>query len=172
MTGVQTCALPISITPKDTQPDDNDLAALDVKSGEQGVIDVNQEGKIIDNFLAGVQLSLDIAYAPENWDETRLAAWLCNQTDTRWMPHDLKMSFVLAWLRVLMSNHDFSLSRAVRQKAIIRGLLEKRLEGLRQRAINTAGQNALFTPEGQSSFKVDTGCVFEFSPTNYYPAAV
>lgn len=151
---------------------ESELAALTVEKGESGRIDVDGNGKVVSNFLGDVQLSLDLAYAPENWDAVKLAAWLCRQIDTPWMSHDLKMPFVQAWLANLISEHAFELSRAIRYKSIIRSLLETRLHNLYKKAVNAAGQLALFTPEGQQKLRVDNECAFEFSPKDYYPASV
>lgn len=162
----------LKIRPEDVEPSENDLSALTVDKGSSGKIDVDGSGKIVSDFMEEVQLSLDLAYAPENWDEVKLAAWLCGQIDTPWMGHDLKISFVQAWLANLVEKHNFELSRAIRYKSVIRSLIEGRLHNLYKKAVNAAGQLALFTPEGKRKLRVDYGCIFEFSPKNYYPASV
>lgn len=162
----------LEIRLEDVEPTENDLSVLTVDRGSSGKIDVDGHGKIVSDFMKEVQLSLDLTYAPENWDEVKLATWLCRQIDTPWMGHELKMSFVQAWLANLVGKHNFELSRTIRYKSVIRSLMEARLQNLRRKAVNTAGQLALFTPEGKQKLRVDSACVFEFSANAYYPASV
>lgn len=162
----------LTIKPDDTLPAQSDVDALRIDKAETGKIDIDDKGKIVRDFMQEMQLSLDLAFEPENWDGTRLAAWLCNQIETRWMKLDQKMPFVQAWLNNLMEGNALSLSLLVRRKSIIRSQIEARLNSVKARAVNMAGQLALFTPEGQRNFRVDDECVFEFSPKEYFPISL
>lgn len=162
----------VKIQPEDVIPSPSDLSALSVDKSESGQIDVDQNGKIISEFMKEVQFSLNLVYPPENWDIITLAAWICDQIDTLWLDHGLKIAFVQEWLDNLIRQSGFSLSQAVRKKAIIRNLIELRLEKLRKEAVNEVGQATLFTEEGQKRLRVDEIYSFEFSTEDYYPSRI
>jgi type III restriction enzyme len=154
----------------DTQPEQGALDALNEPGAETGTIDVAGKGGMIVSFLGEVQQSLELVYPPENWDEVRLAAWLCENIPLPSLEHPIKMAFVLEWLNNLLQREDFPPARAVRQKSGLRSILEHKLAEIRQKALEKAFQLALFSPSAREKFFVDQGCVFEL-PREYHPSS-
>ncbi len=161
----------LKIAPCDVIPSSEDLSLLFAEKSAAHKIDVNESGRIVSDFMGEVQLSLSMAYPPQNWTAISLAAWLCRQIASPWLAHPAKLAFVQTWLDNLFKN-NLPLSQAIRKKAIIRSLIEARLESLRQKAVNEAGQLALFSEQGKRQLRVDDFCPFEFSKDNYFPASL
>jgi type III restriction enzyme len=111
-----------------------------------------------------------MVYPPENFDEVGLAAWLCGQIHQPSMTHELKRAFVLDWLNHLLEREDFPLARAVRQKAVLRSVLERKLTLMRQEAMEKSYQLALFGPSAKDRFFVDQVDAFSFE-REYYPSS-
>ena len=63
-----------------------------LKVSEGGEIDVDSAGKMVSRFLPDLQRDLGLVYQPENWDEVRLAAWLCRNFPAH------KLRFKLGWI--------------------------------------------------------------------------
>lgn len=158
------------ISKADTEPEQKAIDALDERSAEIGQLNVTREGRMSVSFLGEVQQSLELVYPPENWDEVRLASWLCGNILLPSLTHQLKMAFVQEWLNNLLQREDFPLARAIRQKSIIRSVLEQKFAEIRQKALGKAYQHALFGPSAKDKFFVDQGYAFEFS-REYYPAS-
>lgn len=148
----------LKIMREDTVPSDADLAILSVEKGERGKIDLNDSGHLESSFMQEVQCALEFVMPPENWDQTRLAAWLCNQIDTPFMAHGEKFAFVSAYLCNL--EKDMPLTMQVRKKSILRNILETRLDNLKERAVENAAQLILFGPDAGKRLKVDDEYVF------------
>jgi hypothetical protein len=80
----------------DAAPTGDDLTALGagLKVSEGGEIDVDDEsGKVISRFLPDLQRDLGLVYQPENWDEVRLATWLCRNLPEPSLTHASKQAF-------------------------------------------------------------------------------
>jgi type III restriction enzyme len=84
---------------------------------------------------ARLQRDLGLVYQPENWDEVRLATWLCRNLPEPSLTHASKQAFVAAWLTDLLRRDGFTLARANLQKFLIRNLLEARIRDLRKQAV-------------------------------------
>ena len=154
----------------DTEPEQKAIVALNERSAEIGQINITREGHMNVSFLGEVRQNLEMVYPPENWDDVRLAAWLCGNIPLPSLTHQTKMAFVLEWLNNLLQREDFPLARAIRQKTTIRSVLEQKLVEIRQTALENAYQHALFGPSAKEKFFVDQGYVFEF-PREYYPSS-
>jgi type III restriction enzyme len=158
------------ISKADTEPEQKALNALNERSAEMGQINITHEGRMSVSFLGDVQQSLELVYPPENWDEVRLASWLCGNIPLPSLTHQKKMAFVLEWLTNLLQLECFPLARAIRQKSIIRSVLEQKLAEVRQKVLEKVYQYALFGPSAKEKFFVDQSYVFEFS-REYYPSS-
>jgi hypothetical protein len=138
---------PWNLSPCDAAPTADDLKALDaaMRAAGSGEIDVNeQQGKVFSRFLPDLQRDLGLVWQPENWDEVRLAAWLCRNLPEPSLTHVSKLAFVAAWLKDLRRRGGFALSRVNLQKFLIRDRLEARIRELRGQAAKQAYQQALF----------------------------
>ena len=153
-------------------PTSDNLTALGdgLKVARGGTIDVNSEsGKIVPDFLPNLQRDLGLVYQLENWDELRLATWLCRNLPEPSLTHASKQTFVVAWLTDLLCRDGFSLARANLQKFLIRNLIEERIRELRKQAIGKAYQQALFGEDAASRVAVTDEYVFEFHAQAYAP---
>jgi type III restriction enzyme len=99
----------MEITPDDVIPSPEAMSILNMRPGEIGLIDITAEGQISRSFMGEVRQSFDIVYQPENWDDVRHAAWLCEKIQRQSMTHEAKMAFVLGWLSALLRMEGFSL---------------------------------------------------------------
>lgn len=157
----------------DAAPTDNDLALLGagLKVSEGGEIDVDAEsGKVVSRFLPDLQRDLGLVYQPENWDEVRLATWLCRNLPEASLTHTSKQAFVAKWQTDLLRRDGFTLARANLQKFLIRNLLEARIRDLRRQAIGKAFQQALFGDDAASRVAVTDQFTFEFHAQAYAPS--
>ncbi len=164
---------PWNLSPYDAAPTGDDLTALGagLKVSEGGEIDVDGEsGKIISRFLPDLQRDLGLVYQPENWDEVRLATWLCRNLPEPSLTHASKQAFVAAWLTELLRRNGFTLAHANLQKFLIRNLLEARTRNLRRQAVGKAYQQTLFGDDAASRVAVTDQYAFEFHAQAYAPS--
>ncbi|MDP3037328.1 MAG: hypothetical protein Q8N07_06305, partial [Rhodocyclaceae bacterium] len=164
---------PWDLSPYDAAPTTDDLSALGagLKVSEGGEIDVDDaSGRVISRFLPDLQRDLGLVYQPENWDEIRLATWLCRNLPEQSLTHASKQAFVAAWLTELLRRDDVTLARANLQKFLIRNRLEARIRDLRQQAVGKAFQQALFGDDVSSRVAVTDQYVFEFHAQAYAPS--
>ena len=71
---------PWDLSPYDAAPTADELSALGagLKVSEGGEIDVDEaSGRMVSRFLPDLQRDLGLVHQPENWDEVRIATWLC-----------------------------------------------------------------------------------------------
>src|SRR5690606_6986928 len=132
---------PWDLSTYDAAPTGDDLTALGagLKVSEGGEIDVDDEsGKVVSRFLPDLQRDLGLVYQPENWDEVRLATWLCRNLPEPSLTHASKQAFVAKWLIELLLRDGLTLGRANLQKFLIRNLLEVRIRDLRKQAVRKA----------------------------------
>ncbi len=164
---------PWDLSTCDAAPTADDLTALGagLKVSEGGEIDVDDEsGKVVSRFLPDLQRDLGLVYQPENWDEVRLATWLCRNLPEPSLTHASKRAFVAKWLTELLRRDDFTLARANLQKFLIRNLLEARIRDLRKQAVRKAFQHALFGDDAASRVAVTDQYAFEFHAQAYAPS--
>ena len=157
----------------DAAPTADDLSALGsgFKVSEGGVIDVDDaSGRVISRFLPDLQRDLGLVYQPENWDEIRLATWLCRNLPEQSLTHASKQAFVAAWLTDLLRRDDVTLARANLQKFLIRNRLEARIRDLRKQAVGKAFQQTLFGEDAASRVAVSGQYAFDFHPHAYAPS--
>ena len=109
-------------------------------------------------------------YQPENWDEVRLATWLCRNLPEPSFTHVSKQAFVAAWLTELLRREGFTLARTNLQKFLIRNMLEGRIRDLRKQAVGKAFQQALFGDDAASRVAVSDICGLDFHPHAYAPS--
>jgi type III restriction enzyme len=163
---------PWDLSPYDAAPTVDDLSALGagLKVSEGGEIDVDStSGKVVSRFLPDLQRDLGLVYQPENWDEVRIATWLCRNLPEPSLTHASKQAFVAAWVTKLLSLEGFTLARANLQKFLVRNLLEARIRTLRKQAVGKAFQQALFGEDAQSRVAVSDHYAFEFHAQAYAP---
>lgn len=154
----------------DVAPTADDLSALAAgfRASEGGEIDVDEtSGKVVSRFLPDLQRDLGLVYQPENWDEVRLATWLCRNLPEPSLTHASKQAFVAAWLTKLLKQEDFTLARVNLQKFLIRNRLEARIRDLRKQAIGKAFQETLFGEDADVA--VSDIYSYEFHPNAYAP---
>lgn len=163
---------PWDLSTYDAVPTADDLITLGaaLKVSEGGEIDIDDGGRIVSRFLPELQRDLDLVYQPENWDEVRIATWLCRNLPEPSLTHAAKQAFVAAWLSDLLSGEDFTLARANLQKFLIRNLLEARIRELRKHAVGKAYQKALFSDDAAARVAVTDQYAFEFHAQAYAPS--
>lgn len=164
---------PWDLPPYKAEPTSADLTALGLalKVSEGGEIDIDSEhGKVFTRFLPDLQRDLGLAYQPENWDEARIAGWLCKNLPETSLTHASKLAFVAGWLHKLLAQEGFTLARANLQKFMLRNLLEARIRDLRKQAVAQAFQQTLFGAEAAQRMAVTDAYAFEFHPQAYAPS--
>lgn len=164
---------PWDLSPYDAAPTVDDLSAMGagLKVSEGGEIDVDStSGKVVSRFLPDLQRDLGLVYQPENWDEVRIATWLCRNLPEPSLTHASKQAFVAAWVTKLLGIEGFTLARANLQKFLVRNLLEARIRTLRKQAVGKAFQQALFGDDAQSRVAVSDHYAFEFHAQAYAPS--
>jgi len=164
---------PWDLSPYDAAPTVDDLSVLGagLKVSEGGEIDVDDtSGRVISRFLPDLQRDLGLVYQPENWDEIRLAAWLCRNLPEQSLTHASKQAFVSAWLTDLLRRDDVTPARANLQKFLIRNRLEARIRDLRKQAVSKAFQQTLFGDDAASRVAVSDQYAFDFLPHAYAPS--
>lgn len=164
---------PWDLSPYDARPSADDIKALGagLKVSEGGEIDIDgSTGKVFSRFLPELQRDLGLAYQPENWDEIRIATWLCRNLPEPSLTHASKQAFVAAWLTHLLDHEGFTLARANLQKFLIRNLLEAHIRSLRKQAVGAAFQQALFGEDAPARVGVSDQYAFEFHAQAYAPS--
>lgn len=163
---------PWELSHYDAAPTVDDLTALGaaLKVSEGGEIDIDEGGHVVSRFLPELQRDLGLVYQPENWDEIRIATWLCRNLPEPSLTHASKQAFVAAWLTDLLRREGFTLARANLQKFLIRNLVEARIRELRKQAVGKAFQQALFGDDAASRAAVTDQYVFEFHAQAYAPS--
>lgn len=163
---------PWDLSPYDAAPTADHLTALGaaLKVSEGGEIDIDDGGRVVSRFLPELQRDLGLVYQPENWDEIRVATWLCRNLPEPSLTHASKQVFVAAWLTELLRREAFTLARANLQKFLIRNLIEARIRELRKQAVGKAFQQALFGDDVASRVAVTDQYAFEFHAHAYAPS--
>ena len=164
---------PWDLTYSKATPTADDIARLGaaMKVAEGGEIDVDlKTGRVVSNFIQGLQRDLGFVYQPEHWDAIRLATWLCGNLPEPSLTHASKQAFVAAWLSDLLDRDGFTLARANLQKFLIREILEARIRELRGQAVGRAYQQTLFGDAAASQVAVSERSVFEFHQHAYAPS--
>ena len=157
-------------SPYDAAPTADEIEVLEAKQvAEGGVIDVSESGRMTTEFIANLQRDLGLSYVPEHWDQVRLATWLCRNLPEPTITHVSKRAFVSHWLDELLHRTNMDLARLNRQKFLLRDLLENRIRALRQAALDSAYQEALFGEQPSSDVAVSQDYAFEFPPHGYAP---
>jgi type III restriction enzyme len=163
---------PWALSPYDAVPTADDLSTLGaaLKVTEGGEIDIDAGGHVVSRFLPDLQRDLGLVYQPENWDEVRIATWLCRNLPEPSLTHASKQAFVAAWITDLLRQEGFTLARANLQKFLIRNLLEARIRELRKQAVGKAFQQALFGDDAATRVAVTDQYAFEFHAQAYAPS--
>jgi type III restriction enzyme len=163
---------PWDLSPYDAAPTADDLTALGagLKVSEGGEIDIDAGGHVVSRFLPELQRDLGLVYQPENWDEVRIATWLCRNLPEPSLTHASKQAFVAAWVTDLLRREGFTLARANLQKFLIRNLIEARIRELRKQAVGNAFQQALFGDDAATRVAVTDQYAFEFHAQAYAPS--
>lgn len=164
---------PWDLSPYDAAPTGDDLKALGaaLKVSEGGEIDIDAgDGKVKTRFLPELQRDLGLVYQPENWDEVRIATWLCKNLPEPSLTHPSKQAFVAAWLAELLRREGMTLARANLQKFLIRQLIEVRIRELRKKAVGKAFQQVLFGNDAAMRVAVTDQYAFEFHAQAYAPS--
>lgn len=157
-------------SPYDAAPTPDEIRVLDDRHvAEGGFIDITESGRVTTEFIANLQRDLGLSYAPEHWDQTRLATWLCRNLPEPTITHAAKRAFVSHWLDELLRHTDMDLARVNRQKFLLRELLENRIRALQQTALDSAYQKSLFGKRPGAYAAVSQDYVFEFPPHGYAP---
>ena len=163
---------PWDLSPYDAAPTADELTTLgaSMKVSEGGEIDIDEGGHVVSRFLPELQRYLGLVYQPENWDEVRIATWLCRNLPEPSLTHASKQAFVAAWLTNLLLRAGFTLARANLQKFLIRNLVEARIRELRKQAVCKAFQQALFGDDAAERVAVTDQYAFEFHAQAYAPS--
>ena len=163
---------PWDLSPYDAAPTADELTTLgaSMKVSEGGEIDIDEGGHVVSRFLPELQRDLGLVYQPENWDEVRIATWLCRNLPEPSLTHASKQAFVAAWLTNLLLRAGFTLARANLQKFLIRNLVEARIRELRKQAVAKAFQQALFGDDAATRVAVTDQYAFEFHAQAYAPS--
>lgn len=163
---------PWEISCYDATPDRDELSQLgsSLKVEGGGLIDVDEYGKVVPQFLPDLQRDLGLAYTPEIWDTARIAAWLCRNLPEPSLTHASKQAFVAAWLGQLLQHPEFSIGRVNTLKFLIRNLLEQRIRSLRRKAVTKAYQTTLFGSDANEHICVSDQFALDFSRQTYAPS--
>lgn len=163
---------PWDLSPYDAAPTADDLTALGaaLKVSEGGEIDIDDAGHVVSRFLPELQRDLGLVYLPGNWDEIRIATWLCRNLPEPSLTHASKQAFVAAWITDLLRREGFTLARANLQKFLIRNLVEARIRELRKQAVGKAFQQTLFGDDAATRVAVTDQYAFEFHAQAYAPS--
>ncbi|WP_284337657.1 DEAD/DEAH box helicase [Comamonas sp. NoAH] len=163
---------PWDLSPYDAVPTADNLTTLTaaLKVSEGGEIDIDGEGRVVSRFLPELQRDLGLVYQPENWDEVRIATWLCRNLPEPSLTHASKQAFVAAWLADLLRREAFTLARVNLQKFLIRNLIDARIRELRKQAVSKAYQQALFGDDAATRVAVTDQYAFEFHAQVYAPS--
>ncbi|MDO9012600.1 MAG: DEAD/DEAH box helicase family protein [Gallionella sp.] len=163
---------PWDLSRYDAAPTTENLAELNaaLKVSEGGEIDVDDTGRMTARFIADMQRDLGLAYRPENWDEVKLASWLCRNLPEPSITHASKQAFVAHWISELLARPGYDLGRTNRQKFLIRNLLEQRIKALRIAAVKQAYQQTLFGADNETRVAVNDSYCFEYHPQGYAPS--
>ena len=146
-----------------------DSLGLGDRVASGGSIDVTDTGAVQVGFIADLERDLGLSYRPENWDEVRLAAWLCRNLPDAGITHESRWAFVLKWIQTFLKKPGVDLARANRQKFLIRVLLDARIRALRLEATKRAYQATLFAPGVARCAEVGDAFLVPFDPTGYAP---
>ena len=128
-----------------------------------------EQGRLKTRFTKELSRDLGLAYRPENWDESKLAAWFCKQIRDPSITHASKRAFVAAWLSSLLNKEGMDLARVNRQKFLLRNMIEDQVNELRSTAIKTACEAFLFGDGKEDRVRVGSEYQFEFHPDAYAP---
>lgn len=161
------------LSPLDASPTPDQISRLNgtLTVSEGGEIDVDEtSGMVVQRFMAGLQRDLGLAYRPENWDETRLARWICENIPQGMLTHEKKMAFVVKWMADLLRSPPFTLALLNQQKFLLRNLLEARIQDLKRAAARVAYQQLLFSEGNDNRVVVDDAYAMEFHPYGYAPS--
>lgn len=162
---------PWNLSIVDAAPTADDLTAIKAElSVSGGVIDIAKSGHVEVGFLPDLQRDLGLVYRQENWNELRIATWLCRNLPEPSLTHSSKQAFVAAWITSLLAVDGFTLARVNLHKFLIRNLLEARIRDLRKQAIAQAYQRALFDSDSASRVAVTDQYAFEFHSQAYAPS--
>lgn len=163
---------PWDLSTYDAAPDADETAVLDAafKVSEGGEIDIDEAGRMLSRFMPELQRDLGLVYLPENWNEARIATWLCRNLPEPSLTHASKQTFVAGWLTALLKNPAMNLARANLQKFSIRNLLETRIRKLRREAVDRAFQTTLFGNDAATHVAVSDQHAFEFNNQLYAPS--
>jgi len=163
---------PWDLSPYDAAPTADDLTALGaaLKVSEGGEIDIDAGGHVVSRFLPELQRDLGLVHQPENWDEVRIATWLCRNLPEPSLTHASKQTFVAAWITDLLRREGFTLSRVNLQKFLIRNLVDARIRELRKQAVRKAFQQTLFGDDATTRVAVTDQYAFEFHAQAYAPS--
>lgn len=163
---------PWDVSPVDAVPSTDAITVMEagLKVSQGGVIDVDDKsGKLVSTFLPELQRDLGLVYQPENWDEVKIAAWLCRNLLEPSLTHASKQAFVAAWLTRLLQKDGFTLARVNLQKFTARNILEAQIKALRKKAIATTFQQTLFGDGAAERVAVTDEHLFEFGAQAYAP---
>ena len=153
-------------------PTENELEKLKAEqhSSSGAQIDINEEeGTISVEYLKDLQRDLGLVYKPENWDENKLAVWLCRNVPDASSPHQKKLAFITRWVHKLLEEEDYDLATLNRQKFFVRTLLERRLRNAKTAKIKNAFQQSMFGNDVDQYFEVTNQFAYEFRPDSYFP---
>ena len=163
---------PWNLSCYDAAPTEGDLAELNaaLKVSEGGEIDVDDAGRMTARFIADMQRDLGLAYRPENWDEVKLAAWLCRNLPEQSIPHASKQAFVAHWVSELLAQPGYDLGRANRQKFLLRNLLERASKHYAFQPSNWRISKPCSALKMKPAWLVDDRHCFEYHPQGYAPS--
>jgi hypothetical protein len=131
-----------------------------------------RRGKLVSRFLPELQRDLGLVYQPENWDELRLATWLCRNLPEPSLTHASKQAFVAAWLTDLLRRDGFTLARANLQKVPDPQSAGGAHPELRKQAVGKAFHRRCSVTMRRQRVAVTDHYAFEFHAQAYAPAAI
>jgi type III restriction enzyme len=130
-----------------------------------GILDV-EDGRVITRLMPELQQELELLEVTENWSETRLITWL-----DRNIPHpDLPATETTVWIFALLrelQQQNHKLGGLVRDRFILRRVLEQRIGLLRKKALRSHFQELLFDPAAVHRLYVGPDHSFEFDRYAY-----
>jgi type III restriction enzyme len=147
-------------------PEELEALNQSTKVAETGALDV-VEGKV--KYISGLQKDFQLSYTPEHWNQAKLGGWLCRNIQVYSVTHDELLIFIDGWLNSLLGMTGWGLSKANQYKFVLRGLLEKRIHAIHEKARAKAWQETLFE---EKAVRIEDGFAFLFHPDGYAPDTV
>ncbi len=148
-----------------------ELFPRQAQGGQQGTIDINEQGHVYTDFMREVQLQLAALSADQGWSVGALAAWLDRKIRHHDLPATQSLPFLRALIERLLQEGGIGLAELVREKFRLRRGAEDLIQQHRAAARQQAYQQFLFA-EAAAPLVVSPEICFTYDPDPlHYPCS-